>query len=169
MSWCGKGVAPQERVQLKSARGRLDPEKFIERLDQIAADATLRSASQMLRKKGYVIHWHANKSQLQMVIEPPKTKDRVYAFSVDKHGHYWCCTAGLKTCAGMRGTFCKHILMGVQVAANEKLISLTELDRWLNAAVKLEPTDLGDAASNLVSKYDGAKLKHLAVDPESFK
>ncbi len=165
MRWADEGVPPHERPQNEKVDEPINFEQFMERLNEITDSSRLKKVTKMLKAESFQLFSEVTNSSVSGVVKSQTDKDLVYSCSLDADGRFTCCTQNLRSCGGLRGALCKHILVLVVGLTKSEVLNANVVDEWINSSRMRHPELDKDAMSEILLRYKGAEAGEIDWRP----
>jgi hypothetical protein len=134
-------------------------------LDASTGDGRMDKVKKMLRADRFQLFSEVTDDRVVGVVKSQTDSELFYACSVDKRGHFMCCTQNLNTCGGLRGKPCKHLLVLLMGLAQANELKPAQAIAWVKASAGKKPVLDKDAMSATFIKYKGAEAGEVDWRP----
>jgi uncharacterized protein YjbI with pentapeptide repeats len=167
MAWKGPGTSPaaHKLVQSTRPRGKLDVEKFMQRLEELTDSAKLAKALSMLKADRFRLYAQVGDDHFVGVVKSQSDADLVYSCRLNADGTYACCTQNLNICGGLRGSLCKHLLVLIVGLTKSGELDPNVTDAWIRLSKTNKPALDKDAMSETFLRYKGAEAGEVDWRP----
>jgi uncharacterized protein YjbI with pentapeptide repeats len=166
MRWVGKGTDPRlPKPKALKAKGPIDADKFLKRVEENSDAAKLAKALAMLKADRFKLYAQVTPEFLVGVVKSQGDPDLVYSCRLNSDGSYACCTQNLNICGGLRGSLCKHLLVLIVGLAKAGDFDLAEVDSWIAASRAQKPALDKETMSETFLRYKGAEAGEVDWRP----
>ncbi|MHA1520340.1 MAG: hypothetical protein ACTSRK_09165 [Promethearchaeota archaeon] len=125
----------------RRVRGLVDPGRY-------------NRAMKMLKKDSYSLFLKIDKFRLYGIVKSQTNKELIYATIISENGQYFCGTQNLRTCGGLRGAICKHILLLLMAGIKSDMITVDYAIDLVRASLLRRPQWDKIEAQRMFSEYE---------------
>ncbi|MBX9694000.1 MAG: pentapeptide repeat-containing protein [Cyanobacteria bacterium] len=155
--WKGKDKNPLINVaELKAEVDCQTVEELIDRLSRSLDSSKMEKAMKMLKKDSFQLYSELDYNKISGIVRSQTDEELVYACSLDEDGNYCCCTQNLKSCGGLKGSICKHLLVLLVGLAKSGAIDCHQAACWSIASSALRAKLNRENMAALFIKFQGA-------------
>jgi uncharacterized protein YjbI with pentapeptide repeats len=167
MEWKGGSLPPGtvSATLMTASTGAIDFATLMERLPRMVDAARLGKALQMLKKDRFQLYAEVKDNALVGVVKSQSDPDLVYSCRLSADGFFGCCTQNLRSCGGLGGTLCKHLLVLLIGLAKAGGLDPAAADAWVNASKKHRPSLDKETMGETFLRYKGAEAGEVDWRP----
>jgi hypothetical protein len=143
----------------------MDFDGFMQKLRQATDAGKLEKATSMLRAERFRLYTKVEANHLVGVVKSQTNPDLVYSCRLGSDGTYGCGTQNLRSCGGLQGSPCKHLLVLIVGLAKAGELDPAMAHAWTQAARGKQPLFDKDALSETFLKYKGAEAGEIDWRP----
>ncbi len=112
---------------------------FIAELTGKVDPVRLAKAYSMLKAERFKLFAEAEADSLIGVVRSQSSEERVYSCRLTSTGSFSCCTQNLRTCGGLSGALCKHLLVLIVGLAKSGQLDNAAVAGWVKASRTQRP------------------------------
>jgi hypothetical protein len=144
---------------------RFEFENFLTLLRGTTDGSRLANALTMLKAERFQLFSQVEDEAVVGVVRSQSSVSRVYSCRLGADGSFGCGTQNLRTCGGLRGAVCKHLLVLIVGLVRGGAFAPEVAQRWVRASHQRRPTLDPDAMSATFLRYKGAEAGEVDWRP----
>jgi hypothetical protein len=138
---------------------------FMSQLKQVTETAKIDKALAMLKADTFRLYAKVESDHLVGVVKSQTNPDLVYSCRIGSDGKYSCGTQNLRSCGGLLGAPCKHLLVLIIGLSKAGELAPATAHEWTQAARGHLPVFDKDALGETFLKYKGAEAGEIDWRP----
>ena len=162
----GKGHDPRKGIAAPKTIASVKTfDDFMQHLSASVEKGRLDKALKMLKKESFELFNEVSKDSFVGVVKSQSDSDLVYSCQLTKAGEFTCCTQNLKSCGGLRGAMCKHILVMLVGLTKTKKLKPKLAVQWSQLSEDNKLMLDKDLMASVLLKYKGAEAGDIDWRP----